>query len=104
MLGQVTSPGSGQLAELLLVWIPGDDDEASSDFYWESFGVLAAAVSPGITADDVAALEDELGREPGMPPFTGTADATSDGIDYRLFARTVDSTAGPVDVSAIEVT
>jgi hypothetical protein len=102
LLGTVTSPGSGQLNEVLLVWIPGVD-EASSDFYWESFGVLTQAMSPG--SDDTARLEAELGREPAVPPFTADADASGSGFDYSAFTQPYeDPDDGEVEVSAISVT
>ncbi len=104
LLGTLTSPGSGQLEEVLLVWIPGDDDDDSSEFYWESFGVLTQAVSPGITGVETAALERSLGRAPGMPPFATTTSASSRGFDYRLFSQPYDGDDGTIDVSAIAVT
>ena len=105
LIAQLTAPQSGQLAQVMLVWIPGAD-ETSSDFYWESFGVLTQAVTPGTTADQTAAIESALGKAPGMPPFTTTATTTSDsGNVYSLFSQPYDSpTAGPIDVSAISVT
>ena len=104
LIAQLTAPESGQLAKVMLVWIPGAD-EASSDFYWESFGVLTQAVTPGTTADQTAAIESALGKETGMPPFTTSATTTSDsGNTYSLFSQPYDSaTAGPIDVSAISV-
>ena len=65
VLGTLTSPGSGQLDEVLLVWIPGADDDDASDFFWESFAVLTQAISPRITDAETAALEQDLGRAPG---------------------------------------
>jgi hypothetical protein len=105
LVAKMTAPQSGELAQVTLVWIPGDD-ATSSDFYWESFGVLTQAVSPGTTASETADIEDALGKAPGMPPFTTTATTTSaSGNVYSLFSETyISPTAGPIDVSAITVT
>jgi hypothetical protein len=102
LVGTLTSPGSGELAQLLLVWIPGAD-ETSSDFFWEAFGVLTHAVTPDITADETAALATSLGRAPGRPPFTTAAEATAGGLDYRQSSRTYEGAGGPIDVSGIAV-
>ena len=102
IVGTLTSPGSGQLAEVLLAWIPGAD-EGSGDFYWECFGVLVGTVSPGTTPAETTALESTLGRAPGVPPFTTTASASNDGLDYRSFPVLYSGDAGTVDVSAIAV-
>ena len=102
LVGSLTSPGSGQLAQVLLVWIPGDDD-GSSDFYWDCFNVLTQAVSPGISAEDTASLERDLGRAAGQPPFTTTANASSNGLDYRRFTQHYEGEDETIDVSAISV-
>ena len=104
LLAKLTATGSGQLATVSLVWIPGAD-ETASDFYWESFGVLTQAVTPGTTADETQALETSLGKAAGMPPFTTTATATStSGNVYSLFSQPYDSPAtGSIDVSVIRV-
>jgi hypothetical protein len=104
LIAKVTAPGSGQLVQASLVWIPGAD-ETASDFYWEAFGVLTQAVDPSTTADQTAALETSLGKAPGMPPFTTTASATTDnGNLYRLSSLPYDSpAAGSIDVSVIAV-
>ena len=90
---------------MTLVWIPGAD-KTSSDFYWQSFGVLTQAVTPGTTADETAAIESDLGKAPRTPPFTTTATTTStSGNVYSLFSQPYNSpTAGTIDVSAIKVT
>ena len=104
LLAQVTAPGSGQLAEVMLVWIPGADDAASSDFYWEAFGVLTQTVTPGTTPDETAAIEQSLGKQPGMPPFTTPASTTAGDRSYSLFSQDVDGpNTGPVTISAILV-
>ena len=102
LLGTLTAPGSGQLDQVVLVWIPGDDD--GSELYWDSFRVLTQAVSPGTTAAETVGLERSLGRAPGMPPFTTTAAASSHGFDYQLFSEPYEGDDGTIEVSAISVT
>ena len=103
LVGTLTASGSGRLAQLLLVWIPGADDDDSSDFYWESFAVLVQAVSPGTTTEDTATLERNLGRAPGQPPFTSPGSATSGGLEYRSFDDQYEGTDETVEFSAISV-
>jgi hypothetical protein len=102
LVGTATAPGSGQLEEGMLVWIPGDDDDSSA-FYWDCFGVLVQAISPGATSGEIAALASALGQASDTPPFTGTASASSGGLDYRAFTLPYTGEAGTFDVSAIEV-
>jgi hypothetical protein len=102
LVGTVTAPGSGQLAEVMLVWIPGSDDD-SNDFYWDCFGVLVQAVDPGASPDEIADLASALGRGPETPPFTRTADVSGGGFDYRALTLPYSGEAGSLEVSAIEV-
>jgi hypothetical protein len=102
LVGKVTAPGSGQLDEVMLVWIPGSD-EGSSAFYWDCFGVLVQAVSPGAAPDEIADLASALGQAPDTPPFTGTANMSSGGLDYHAFTLPYTGEAGTLDVSAIEI-
>jgi hypothetical protein len=102
LVGTATSPGSGQLEGLLLVWIPGPD-ESSSDFYWEAFGVLVQAVSPGTPAAESDALATTLGEAPGTPPFGTTNTASQRGLDFHTASIAYTGGAGNFDVSAIEV-
>ena len=102
LVGTATAPGSGQLDELMLVWIPGSDEDSSA-FYWDCFGVLVQAVSPGATPGEIADLASALGRAPDTPPFTRTAEASSDDLDYRAFTLPYTGEAGTLDVSAIDI-
>jgi hypothetical protein len=102
LVGTATSPGSGQLEELLLVWIPGPD-ESSSDFYWEAFGVLVQAVSPGTPTAESDALATTLGEAPGTPPFGTTNTASQRGLDFHTMSIAYTGGASNLDVSAIEV-
>jgi hypothetical protein len=102
VVGTATSPGSGQLEKLLLVWIPGPD-ESSSDFYWKAFGVLVQAVSPGTPTVESEALATTLGEAPGTPPFTTTNSASQRGLDLRTSSIAYTGEAGNLNVSAIEV-
>jgi hypothetical protein len=85
LIGTMSADDPTQIAELLLVYV-GGDNESASDFYWEAFGVLTQAVDPATTADQTSALETSLGRVDGSPPFpAGTADtADSNGFTYKL--------------------
>jgi hypothetical protein len=105
LVAKLTATGSGQLAQVSLVWIPGADP-TSDDFYWESFGVLTQAVTPGTTAAQITTLETALGKAPGTPPFTAPATATSDsGNVYNQLTKPYTPTTGsPIDVSIISVT
>jgi hypothetical protein len=102
LIGTATASGSGQLDEVTLVWIPGSDDDSSA-FYWDCFGVLVQAVSPGATADEITDLASALGQAADTPPFTGTADTSGGGLDYRAFTLPYTGKAGTLDVSAIEI-
>jgi hypothetical protein len=86
----------------MLAWIPGSDEDSSA-FYWECFDVLVQAVSPGATSAEIARLASALGEAPDTPPFTGTADASSGGLDYRAFTLPYTGEVGPLTVSAIEI-
>ncbi len=103
LVGTATAPGSGQLDEVMLVWIPGSDEDSSA-FYWECFDVLVRAVSPGATPGEIDDLSSALGRTPDTPPFTRTAEASGGGLDYRAFTLPYTGDSGPLDVSAIEIT
>jgi outer membrane biosynthesis protein TonB len=102
LVGRVSAPGSGQLDVVMLVWIPGSDED-SSTFYWNCFGVLVQAVSPGATPDQITDLATSLGEEHNTPPFAGTTGVTSGGLDYRAFTLPYKGKSGTVDVSVIEV-
>ncbi len=86
LIGTMSTTDPTQIAELLLVYISGPD-ESASDFYWEAFGVLTQAVDPEMTKAQIAALEDSLGREDGLPPFPEDTDnsADSNGFNYNLY-------------------
>ena len=88
---------------MLLVWIPGDDDDEASDLFWQSFGVLVRSIDPGADAGDIASLQRDLGRKPGQPPFATTSNASSDGLTYRSSTQPYDGADEPIDVSAIAV-
>jgi hypothetical protein len=102
-MGRLTSWASSRLAEVQLIWIPGAD-EAASAFYWDAFAVMAQAVSPAITDDEIAALERSLGKSSSQPPFSGSATASAQGLTYRRYVTIYDSPEqGTIDVSAISV-
>jgi hypothetical protein len=89
IIGTMSTTDPTQIAELLLVYVSGPD-ESASEFYWESFSVLAQAVDPSITSTDVAALEKSLGRADGTPPFPDDTNNTADsnGFNYNLYTGT----------------
>ncbi len=102
LVGKATSPGSGQLAVVMLAWIPGSDEDSSA-FYWESFGVLVQALDPSATDDEIADLASRLGEAPDTPPFTRDANVSSGGLDYEASTLEYEGEAGTLDVSAIAV-
>jgi hypothetical protein len=89
LIGTMSTTDPTQIAELLLVYVSGPD-ESASEFYWESFGVLAQAVDPSITNKEIDALEQSLGREKGTPPFPDGTDntAANNGFNYNLYTGT----------------
>jgi hypothetical protein len=86
LIGTMSTTDPTQIAELLLVYVSGPD-ESASEFYWESFSVLAQAVDPAITTKEITALEQSLGREKGTPPFPDGTDNTADsnGFNFNLY-------------------
>ena len=102
LVGRATAPGSGQLDEVMLVWIPGSDED-SSTFYWNCFSVLVQAVSPGTTPDELTGLASDLGEGPDTPPFTSSVEASSGGLDYRVLILQYTGKTESLDVSAIEI-
>ena len=89
LIGTMSTTDPTQIAELLLVYVSGPD-ESASEFYWESFSVLAQAVDPSITDREIAALEESLGRVDDTPPFPDGTDNTADsnGFNYNLYTGT----------------
>ena len=102
LIGTMSTADPTQIAELLLVYVEGPD-EAASDFYWEAFRVLTLAVDPTTTDEQIADLEEALGREDGLPPFPDDTDnsAVNNGFTYNLSTGT---TEDDTPVTGIAVT
>ena len=102
LIGTMSTADPTQIAELLLVYVEGPD-EAASDFYWDAFRVLTLAVDPTTTDEQIADLEQALGREDGLPPFPDDTDnsAVSNGFTYNLSTGT---TEDDTPVTGIAVT
>jgi hypothetical protein len=83
----------GSLAEAILVWIPGGDEEASNQLYRDSFDVLTITVNPSLTVDQQEQLGRGLGLTPEAPPFPAGETVTMEAASDRYTRTTRDTRA-----------
>jgi hypothetical protein len=101
LVGGVRNDDSS-VAEVLLVWIPGGDEAASNQLYRNAFDVLLRTVNPELTADERAALGDDLGLTAQAPPFPANESVAAEAFPDR-FARFVRDTSAASDTAIISV-
>jgi hypothetical protein len=90
------------VAEALLVWIPGGDEQQSNQLYNDAFQVLARTVNARLDADARSSLADELGLSPDAPPFPRGETATAVAPPDR-YSRSVRTTSVSDDTAVISV-
>jgi hypothetical protein len=92
------------VAEALLVWIPGGDEEQSNELYRASFDVLVQTVNPALTADERAQLAEQLGVTSSAPPFPSgqTANAVAGTSRYNRFVRSTSASPNTAVISVVD--
>jgi hypothetical protein len=81
----------GAVAQVLLAWIPGGDEEASNRLYRDAFDVLVVTVNPALTAPERGELATALGLDASHPPFPAGERADAEAAPQR-YARVIRDT------------
>ena len=92
----------GGVAEVILAWIPGGDEDESARLYRNAFDVLLRTVNPALTAQDRSGIASQLGLAEGRPPFDPGETVTADAFPQR-YTRYVRGTSVSAETAVISV-
>jgi hypothetical protein len=92
----------GAVAQVLLAWIPGGDEEASNRLYRSAFDVLVVTVNPALSPTERGDLATTLGLDAGHPPFPADERADAEAAPQR-YARVVRDTQVSDETAVISV-